>query len=100
VIGARVARSAPPARRAASAVTLTAVLLAVTLSGCGGRGSDTSPAGSPAPAGSARSEGSGGPAAGGVDQKTAAQIEGAVNDAQSELDGLDQDFAGDDAAAN
>jgi hypothetical protein len=83
-------------RRTAAAVTLTAMLLAAALSGCGGHGSDASPVGGgSSPAGSNAS-----PAGSGVSQQTASQIEGAVNDAQSELDGIDQDFAGDDAAGN
>jgi hypothetical protein len=92
-------------RRTATAATLTAVLLSLALTGCGGRlGSGTTQnsgttqhtsTGTSSPA--AQQEGSG---QAGMDQQTAAQIEGAVNDAQSELDGLDQDFVGDDAAAN
>jgi hypothetical protein len=38
-----------------------------------------------------------GPTAASVDQKTVDQIQTTVNDAQSLLDGLDQDFAGDAA---
>jgi hypothetical protein len=87
-------------------VTFTATLLSVALAGCGGRlGSGTTkPDSTGTSSAAAQQEGSGsadtngGPVA--VDQQTAAQIEGTVNDAQSELDGLDQDFAGDDAVAN
>jgi hypothetical protein len=86
---------------------LIALLLSVTaLTGCGGRlDSGTTQHGSAATSGpAAQQEGSGqaGTAAKGpaLDQQTASQIEGAVNEAQSELDGLDQDFAADASASN
>jgi hypothetical protein len=98
-----------------SAALLGGVLLATLLSGCaGGSPATSSTPNSPATgvAGQVESgsDGTGtstaaksdaatntGPAAGSVDQKTAEQIQTTVNDAQSLLDGLDQDFAGDAA---
>jgi len=92
------------------------VLAAATLSGCDGgtpaagptATSSTSPAGGPGhhPAaggittsgqGSAGSQGSA--AANAAAQQAVKQLEGTIDDAQSTLDGLDQDFAGDAAAS-
>jgi hypothetical protein len=85
-----------------------ALALVLALSGCG-RGGQAAEGG-PTPAGPSAGQSSSPPAGtakaaagqvkprGGVDRQSASQIEGAVNDAQTTLDGLDQDFAGDGAA--
>ncbi len=89
--------------RPGRSATVGAALLILALSGCGAAGHDQSitfnPAGTAAP-----QEGSvsavpepsrtspGTPA---IDHQSADQIEGAVNDAQALLDGLDHDFASD-----
>jgi hypothetical protein len=77
-----------PGKATMSAGLLLAVA-ALTLSGCAGHGSDSGGQVSKAvqPAKS-------------VSPLDADQIEGAVNDAQSTLDGLDHDFADDDTATN
>jgi hypothetical protein len=104
VIAAQASRSIRPGRTAAT-VALTAALLSVAVTGCGGRLDSGTTRNSTATSGpAAQQEGSGraGTDAGGsaLDQQTAGQIEGAVNEAQSELDGLDQDFAADASASN
>ena len=78
-------------RRPALAVALTAVLLSVVLSGCGDRATGSAQGG----AGTTGSAQGGAGSTRGVDQQTAARITSAVNEAEAELDGLDQDFAAD-----
>ena len=81
------------------ALIVTAALLVLGLAGCGSHGT-SGPAATGA--GSGTSAGSAGAQAGSqggkVSQQAADQIEGAVNDAQSTLDGLDKDFDQDDAS--
>ena len=77
------------------ALIVTAALLVVGLAGCGSHGT-SGPAATGA--GSGTSAGTSGAQGGKVSRQAADQIEGAVNDAQSTLDGLDKDFSQDDAS--
>jgi hypothetical protein len=100
-----------PARSRAAATVVGGVALAVLLAGCGG-GDQASPSsintgGSTKTAGRATNAGAepgtavgattAGSAPGGSGEQSVQDIQTSVNDAQSLLDGLDRDFAGDAA---
>ena len=85
---------------------LAGALLVLALAGCAERGHQSVPASSSSAAQQEGSEPSGPPTTSTgktgtstVDQRSADQIADAVGSAQAALNGLDQDFAGDDAAA-